>query len=198
MGRTPIDKPRTKNIKKQKEITSALFPVFMEKGIHSLSTEDICNITGKSKATLYKYFESKKEMVQFILEERLSELYRFSDFLNDATFDHKTRYKNAVSVTINAIDGISPLFLSDLSEHYPDLYKGILDLKRLSLDLLKDFYADGIKKNVFMDLSADLLVMNDNLFFTAILESDFIKNQDLNLKEIFEGYFKIRFNGILK
>lgn len=198
MGRTPIDKPRTKNIKKQKEITSALFPIFMEKGIHSLSTEDICKITGKSKATLYKYFESKKEMVQFILEERLSELYHFSDFLNDATFDHKTRYKNAVSVTINAIDGISPLFLSDLSEHYPDLYKGILDLKRLSLDLLKDFYADGIKKNVFMDLSADLLVMNDNLFFTAILESDFIKNQDLNLKEIFEGYFKIRFNGILK
>ena len=68
----------------------------------------------------------------------------------------------------------------------------------MSLELLKDFYADGIQKNVFVNLSADLLVMNDNLFFTAILESDFIKNQDLNLKEIFEGYFKIRFNGILK
>jgi hypothetical protein len=40
--------------------------------------------------------------------------------------------------------------------------------------------------------------MNDNLFFSAILESDFLKNQELNLKEIFEGYFKIRFKGILK
>ena len=147
MGRTPIDKPRTKNLKKQKEIASALFPSFMENGIHALSTEDICKITGKSKATLYKYFESKKEMVQFILEERLSELYHFNEFLNDDRYDHKTRYKNAVSVTINAIDGISPLFLSDLSEHYPDLYQGILDLKRMSLELLKDFYADGIEQN---------------------------------------------------
>jgi AcrR family transcriptional regulator len=198
MGRIPVDKPRIQNHKKQKEIADALFSTFMEKGIHSLSTEMLCEVSGKSKATLYKYFESKKEIIQFILEERLSEIIKFGEILGNENIDHKTRYRNAVSMTIKAIEGITPIFLSELSSIYPDLFTSIIDLKKMSLNLLKNFYEDGVEKMVFVDLSPELLVLNDSLFFTAILESDFLTTQSNDLKTLFEGYFKIRFNGILK
>ena len=198
MGRTPVNKPRIQNPAKQKEIVSALFPIFMKEGFHSQSTEQLCFHTGKSKATLYKYFESKKEIIQFILEERLSNIENFGDVLFNENIDHKSRYKNAVSLTIKAIENITPIFLKDLSNVYPDLYLSILELKKMSLNLLRDFYEDGIAKNVFIDLTAEQLVLNDELFFTAILESEFLQNQKHDLKTLFEGYFKIRFNGILK
>lgn len=198
MGRIPVDKPRVQNIAKQKEIASALFDLFMIEGFLAQSTETICKVSGKSKATLYKYFESKKEIIQFIIQDKLQAISQFSEFLTDKKIDHKTRYLNAVSLTINAIEGITPIFLKDVSIAYPDLFKMILELKEYSLQLLKEFYADGIRKNVFVDLSAEILVMNDDLFFTAILESDFMDSKETNLKTLFEGYFKIRFNGILK
>ncbi len=198
MGRIPVDKPRIQNINKQKEIASALFSLFMEEGFQNQSTTKLCEVSGKSKATLYKYFESKREIVQFIMEDKLKKIASFKDIILNEKFDHKTRYKNAVSVTIDAIDGITPVFLKDIAMVYPDLYKAILELKKMSLDTLRDFYEDGIKKNVFINLSADILVLNDDLFFTAILESDFMETQKLDLKTLFEGYFKIRFNGILK
>jgi len=198
MGRIPVDKPRIQNINKQKEIASALFSLFMEEGFQNQSTTKLCEVSGKSKATLYKYFESKREIVQFIMEDKLKKIASFKDIILNEKFDHKTRYKNAVSVTIDAIDGITPVFLKDIAMVYPDLYKAILELKKMSLDTLRDFYEDRIKKNVFINLSADILVLNDDLFFTAILESDFMETQKLDLKTLFEGYFKIRFNGILK
>lgn len=198
MGRIPVDKPRVQNTAKQKEIANSLFQLFMKEGFQTQSTEKMCEVVGKSKATLYKYFESKKEIVQFIIQDKLKDISRFSEFINDQKIDHKTRYLNAVSLTVNAIDGISPIFLKDVSIAYPDIFKMILDLKEFSLTLLKEFYADGIEKNVFVDLSAELLVMNDDLFFTAILESDYMDSKETNLKTLFEGYFKIRFNGILK
>ncbi len=198
MGRIPVNKPRVQNIVKQKEIASALFELFMKEGFLAQSTEKLCSVSGKSKATLYKYFESKKDIIQFIIQDKLQAISQFNDFLTDPKIDHKTRYLNAVSLTIDAIEGITPIFLKDVSTAYPDLFKMILDLKEYSLQLLKEFYADGIQKNVFVDLSAEILVMNDDLFFTAILESDFMDSKDINLKTLFEGYFKIRFNGILK
>jgi AcrR family transcriptional regulator len=198
MGRIPVNKPRVQNITKQKEIAAALFDIFMEEGFIVQSTEKICELSGKSKATLYKYFESKKEIIQFIIQNKLQSISQFGELITDEKIDHKTRYLNAVSLTINAIEGITPIFLKDVSIAYPDLFKMILDLKELSLNLLKEFYADGIRKNVFIDLTAEMLVMNDDLFFTAILESDFMETKETNLKTLFEGYFKIRFNGILK
>lgn len=198
MGRIPVNKPRVQNTAKQKEIANSLFSLFMNEGFHSQSTEKICETSKKSKATLYKYFESKKEIIQFIIQDKLKDISKFAELITDEKIDHKTRYLNAVSLTINAIDGISPIFLKEVALVYPDIFNMILDLKELSLTLLKEFYADGIKKNVFVDLSAELLVMNDDLFFTAILESDFMSTRDTDLKTLFEGYFKIRFNGILK
>jgi AcrR family transcriptional regulator len=198
MGRIPVNKPRVQNFTKQKEISSSLFNLFMEEGFISQSTEKIFEFSVKSKATLYKYFESKKEIIQFIIQNKLQAISQFSELITDEKIDHKTRYLNAVSLTINAIDGITPICLKDVSIAYPDLFKMILDLKEMSLLLLKEFYADGITKNVFVDLTAEMLVMNDDLFFTAILESDFMDSKENNLKTLFEGYFKIRFNGILK
>lgn len=197
MGRIPVNKPRVQNIDKQKEIASSLFNLFMSEGFHSQSTERICEVSKKSKATLYKYFESKKEIIQFIIQDKLKDISMFAELITDEKIDHKTRYLNAVSLTINAIEGISPIFLKEVSIVYPDIFNMILDLKELSLNLLKEFYADGTRKKVFVDLPAEMLVMNDDLFFTAILESDFMNSKETDLKTLFEGYFKIRFNGIL-
>lgn len=197
MGRTPVDKERIQNLEKQTEIADALQPYFFNDGFSNASTSEICHLAGKSKATIYKYFESKEEIISFITARKLMEIQNFDRFLNDEKENHATRYKLAVRLVVDAFDGISFLFLNDLKKEYPHIFQMIFQMKNASIDLLKIFYLKGIEAGEFRGNNADLLASNDDLFFTAILETDFLSRQKHNLKELFEIYFEVRFHGLL-
>lgn len=198
MGRTPVDKVRSTNSGKQKNIIDALEPHYMAKGIKAISAEDMCEITKKSKATIYKYFDSRKEIVQQILLSKIESLSQFHNVLFNQELDYLNRYKLAVTIATESVQDISSIFLSDLSELFPDLFEQIVNLKKMSIDLLKQFYTEGIKDGAFIDVSPDVLAINDELFFDAIVNPEFLRNRNLNLKEAFDGYFKIRFEGIIR
>jgi len=198
MGRTPVDKIRSSNSSKQKNIVDALEPHYMARGIKAISADDMCEITKKSKATIYKYFDSRKEIVQQILMSKIAALSQFHTVLFNHDLDYLTRYKQAVTIATESVQDISSIFLSDLSELFPDLFEQVVNLKKLSIELLKQFYAEGIKDGAFIDVSTDILAINDELFFDAIVNPEFLRNRNLNLKEAFDGYFKIRFEGIIR
>jgi AcrR family transcriptional regulator len=198
MGRTPVDKIRSSNSSKQKNIVDALEPHYMARGIKAISADDMCEITKKSKATIYKYFDSRKEIVQQILMSKIASLSQFHTVLFNHDLDYLTRYKQAVTIATESVQDISSIFLSDLSELFPDLFEQVVNLKKLSIELLKQFYAEGIKDGAFIDVSTDILAINDELFFDAIVNPEFLRNRNLNLKEAFDGYFKIRFEGIIR
>lgn len=197
MGRIPVDKERIKNRKKQLEISGALAPIFFKEGFSHISTEDLCKIANKSKATIYKYFESKEDMVAFITIGKLEEINSFAGALSDESVGFSDRYINAVKLVMHALDGISYAFLSDVKKEYPALYQAILDLKNASIMLLEDFYEQGIEIGAFKIKDSKLLAAMDDMFFITLLETDFLSQHNFDLRQLFEGYFALRFEGLL-
>ncbi|MCB9189462.1 MAG: TetR/AcrR family transcriptional regulator [Flavobacteriales bacterium] len=197
MGRTPVNKSRIDNRSKQLEIANLLSPVFFEQGFSSFSTEDICAIAKKSKATIYKYFSSKGDMISFITSQKLEEIRLFAPKLADETLPYSERYKQAVNVAIESFGGISYQFLKDLKTEFLELFDLLINLKDISITLLRDFYQSGINAGEFRNLNPELLSANDDLFFTAILETDFLSDKTYSIQELFNNYFRARFQGIL-
>ncbi len=198
MGRTPVNKKRINNKSKQLEIASKLGVVFFEKGFSVFSTDEICEIAEKSKATIYKYFSSKEEMVAFITNKKLEEIQQFASFLSDDSMSYSRRYRKAVELVINSFGGISYLFLEDLKNEFPHLFDSLITLKGLSISLLEAFYKEGVESGDFSKINPTLLAAGDDLFFTAILETDFLSKKAFTIQELFESYFSARFHGILK
>lgn len=198
MGRTPVNKKRVTNKAKQDEIAHRLGQVFFEHGFSNTSTEELCDIAKKSKATIYKYFQSKEEIITYITNEKLSEIERFQVFLFAEELSFSERYKKAVMLVIEAFEGISHYFLTDLKNDYPELFEALATLKNFSIALLEDFYAKGVKAGAFRNIDPKLLAANDDLFFTAILETEFLSDKSFSIHELFESYFNARFKGILK
>lgn len=54
---------RTKTDAKRQEILAAASALFHEHGVASVTMADVCEAVGASKATLYRYFPSKTELV---------------------------------------------------------------------------------------------------------------------------------------
>jgi len=197
MGRISIDKDRLKSPKKRKEFAQKLFPVFMEQGIKNVSANDICIILSKSKATVYKHFDSKKEIISFILNEKMVAMQKFPELLF-STENYKDRYQNAVKYVSEILKDVSPLFLSELKELYPDLWNLIESFKQLAITILKNYYEEGIQNGDVIDIDPEYLILHDELFFDTLINPSLMKTRKLNIQKAFDAYFEIRFNGILK
>ncbi|MCF8275894.1 MAG: TetR/AcrR family transcriptional regulator [Flavobacteriales bacterium] len=197
MGRQSVDKERVKDPKKRDLWINELLPHFIQRGIKEVPIDEVVSILGKSKATIYKHFESHHEIVSLVIQRKLQQLQHFQPMLEDEKRSYQERYVLAVGYVSKHLGDVSNLFLSDLKEVYPDLWELINGFKQMALSILKNFYQDGIADGKFQDINPDLMVLSDELFFDALTNPEYLTSKGLNLQAAFEGYFKMRFYGIL-
>jgi AcrR family transcriptional regulator len=197
MGRQSLEKERIRDPKKRQAWAKALYPLLQEQGIRAISMDEMAKVLGKSKATVYKHFESHKEIVSIAILQKLDDLRHFETILVDAEKSYVDRYILAVASISRHLGDVSNLFLAELKEIYPDLWHLITGFKEFALHVLKRFYTEGIAAGVFENLDTDILVLSDELFFDALTNPEFLTKKGINLKDAFESYFKMRFYGIL-
>lgn len=198
VGRQSIVKERIKDPRKREAWIELLLPHFIERGIRDVPIDEVVKLLGKSKATVYKHFESHHEIVSLVTVKKLDQLKHFQPILADSTKTYKDRYVLAVAYVSKHLGDVSNIFLSDLKEIYPDLWNLINSFKLMALNELKDFYISGIQDGVFEDINPDLMVLSDELFFDALTNPEYLTSKGLNLQQAFESYFQMRFYGILK
>jgi AcrR family transcriptional regulator len=198
MGRQSIVKDRIKDPKKRDAWIEVLLPYFIQNGIKATPIDEVVAILGKSKATVYKHFESHHEIVSLVIARKLNDLKHFVPILGDSSKTYQDRYILAVAYISKHLGDVSNIFLSDLKEIYPDLWNLINSFKLLALNELRTFYISGIQDGTFEDINPDLMVLSDELFFDALTNPEYLTSKGLNLQAAFESYFKMRFNGILK
>lgn len=198
MGRQSIVKERIKDPKKREAWVDLLSPHFLQKGIRVVAIDEVVRLLGKSKATVYKHFESHHEIVSLVIAKKLENLQHFAPILQDDSKSYQDRYVLAVAYISKHLGDVSNTFLSDLKHVYPDLWELINGFKLLALNELRQFYVKGVLNRAFEDLNPDLLVLSDELFFDALTNPEYLTSKGLNLQEAFQSYFQMRFYGILK
>ncbi len=198
MGRQSIVKERIKDPKKREAWIDLLSPHFLEKGIRLVAIDDVVQLLGKSKATVYKHFESHHEIVSLVIARKLENLQHFAPILQDESKSYQDRYVLAVAYISKHLGDVSNTFLSDLKTIYPDLWELINGFKKMALNELRSFYVNGVLDKVFEDLNPALMVLSDELFFDALTNPEYLTSKGLNLQAAFESYFRMRFYGILK
>lgn len=198
MGRQSLEKKRIKDPVKRDSWVEQLLPYFIQNGIRATPIDEVVSILGKSKATVYKHFESHHEIVSLVIARKLDEMKHFQPLLTDSEKSYQDRYVFTVAYVSKHLGDISNVFLSELKEMYPDLWDLINSFKLMALNELKNFYVSGIESGVFEDINPDLMVLSDELFFDALTNPEYLTSKGLNLQAAFESYFQMRFYGILK
>ncbi|TCP59370.1 TetR family transcriptional regulator [Tumebacillus sp. BK434] len=73
MPRTPEENERIRRLAKE-NIRAAAIEVFIEKGYHAASIEDVAKRAGISKGLLYNYFRGKADLLLELVESRVQEI----------------------------------------------------------------------------------------------------------------------------
>lgn len=151
-----------------------------------------------SKATLYKHFRSREEIIEMALVVKLNDIGSFKEMLFDESQPYIDRYFNSIHLFFAEISGISTEFLLDLKKLYPQIWKRVEFFREYATTLLKAFYSKGVEGGVFNNIDPAILVLNDKMFFDAISDPDFLIQNGLSLQKAFRDYFTLRTQGLFK
>jgi len=198
MGRKSTEKKRNLNPEKRREIALSLIPALEGGGISGLTMDEIAQRLGKSKATIYKYFRSQEELLDMALSEKLEEIRGFVTILGDERQTYVDRYRLALEHLSRSLADVSNRFLSDVRKDFPSLWQKISFFQNMARMVLRGFYQEGLSKKLIREIHPSILVLSDQAVFNAMLDPQFLDENNITLQQAFEGYFHMKFYGLLR
>ncbi|HNF49629.1 MAG TPA: TetR/AcrR family transcriptional regulator [Chitinophagales bacterium] len=197
MGRKSTDKKRNTNELKREKYLNLLTQTFKVHGLRKYTMDSIAKELNITKATLYQYFKSKDEMVEIILERVIFQLRDFEKIAQNQNLSFEERYYQIIELFAGVISDISNIFLEDLRNDYPKLWKDVHNFIEYTSEVLFVFYDSGKKAGVFKDINSAVLAMTDRMFFNAVSDVEFLNKNKLTLKQAFEEYYKVKCFGFI-
>ncbi|OIP00071.1 MAG: hypothetical protein AUJ97_08105 [Bacteroidetes bacterium CG2_30_32_10] len=187
------------------EVAQALF---LKKGYSNVTTDNIAFEAGITKKTLYRYFISKKEIldqvVSHVKNNLTNEIYSIL-LTEDLSFPEKL--KKIITAFAVSLSAITTDFLADVQKNVPDVWKQINEFKRDTVtNHFSKLFDEGIKnghinKNINKEFTILIFLSAiDNLFnpyFLKQLPQEIIKHIPNSANDILEGIFKVIYEGIL-
>lgn len=190
-------------IKKILKVAEELFDHF---GFSKSTSEEIAQRAGLSKRTLYKYFDSKKKILEVYINQKIETLrYELESVLaKQIIFPEKMRQiTTQVAVTLS---GMSPHFLNDLRINVPDVWQNISDFRRemvhvyfpmlLDEGIKEGHFKSDINKGVAVLIMVNAMEIIINPQVTQTLPSDLLQDIPKKPEKLFDKVIQIIYDGI--
>lgn len=198
MGRKPVDKERLDDPELKADWIQQLSSVYLRNGLTKFTMDDIAAKLGISKATLYKYFASREDILDEVVRMRIAEIEVFEEQLTDDKITFTERYFEVIKNASVMLAEMSNQFLLDTKQLYPDLWEKMRAFQDRALFVAEEFYKKGIVAGIMNDINPRLLALTDKMFIRYVSDEKFLEEYDISLKEAFDNYFLMKSRGIFK
>ena len=102
---------KTKNMDKKEKILAAAREIFFKKSFYEATMDDIAQISGIKKPTIYYYFSSKIDLASQLLEINIENVFGKIEKIIVSTDNMKERIKMIVDFYINLLEENSKFFI---------------------------------------------------------------------------------------
>ncbi len=181
-------------------IIDAAREAFMKYGFSRVTVDEISGKLGISKKTIYKYFETKEDIVRAVTEQILLKMESACQQLvgnNEMDFVDKLRgMMTQVAVNYSAL---GKDLLEDIEKNAPYVWKQISEFTNKQINVnFGDLLREGVRKGVFReDIDADLILMIYRNAIDTIITPQRLLNLPYSATQVFEAIITILYEGIL-
>ena len=174
---------------RQKLTNKLLFHV-RKNGFQGLKMDEISKIMDISRATLYKYFSTKEDIISFIVStfvEYIHEMIEDSD--PDQVFVQ--RFQQTFEQTILLKEYITDIFLRELENSYPENYERLKEAMKQREYQELAFYDEGIKEGFFNKIDGRLIIMQDEIL-SNVLDVKYLMENHLTVYQVLFDYYNLK------
>ena len=197
MGRKAIARARKPLTQKAEVWVRQLVPLLQNRQLAHLTLDELAELMGKSKSTIYSYFSTKEEIyltaVQLILDDLRSVLS--DDLLEQQDMEYVLRL---ILTTISqGISGISIRFLEQIQLHFPEAWSVIEGFTSSLLDKLELIYEKGMEARAFKRFNVSILIALDRHFVMSIMtNADLFSKKGMDLQDLVNEYLELRMSAL--
>ncbi|WP_164931364.1 TetR/AcrR family transcriptional regulator [Longirhabdus pacifica] len=177
---------------KKNKYAVKLLPYVRKFGIDTLKTDEIASIMDISKATMYKYFSSKDEIIAYIvdlciafIEEDEQKQERNNE---DFVLFFQQSYKRSILLSFY----ISDIFLKDLKTGYPSLYETLTASLQDRIKKQANHYDLGISRGVFNHLNSLMICLSEDVIIRKFIDPLYLLEHDMTLKQALVDYYQLK------
>ncbi|MFK4300693.1 AcrR family transcriptional regulator [Paenibacillus sp. RC254] len=182
-----IDKKNETCIK----LSMKLAPYVKKHGFQTLRMDEIAKIMDISRATLYKYFSTKEEVIEYVVNN-------FIEFINELVMDsldtdqlYGTRFQQLFEKSILLAVYITDIFLNELEHIYPEKYDRLRIALQFQEQQLLEFYEEGIQKGVFNQVNGKLLILQDELL-RSMTDIKYLMLNHLTIYQVLYDFYQLK------
>ncbi|NQZ79312.1 MAG: TetR/AcrR family transcriptional regulator, partial [Ekhidna sp.] len=161
MGRKSIKRIRKPLTKKAQAWLRELVTLLQNKELDKLTLDEMAELIGKSKSTIYSYFSTKEEIYQAAIQLILDDML---DLLStEATSgENMEDVLQVMLIKISeGIEGISISFLEQLQVHFPEVWMLIEQFTDQLLQTIEMIYRQGMDQGDFKSYNLQLILALD-------------------------------------
>jgi AcrR family transcriptional regulator len=181
-------------------IVGAGAELFLDRGFVRVTADEIAGRLGISKATLYKFFSSKEEVLRAVVREILNEAAaHVEEILADGRPSFVEKLVGLFTYVGGRISLFGPLLIRDIQKSAPRVWQEIDDFRREKiLKNFKGILESGRKEGLFRaDIDLDLLLQMFTYLVGEFINPRAVLRSGRSPAEAFESIIKVFFQGIL-
>lgn len=198
MGRKPVKKSRIEDSEFRQNLVQDLAQIYFSNGFTRYTMDEIAEMLGTSKATLYKHFASQEEMLDSIMQFKIKEIEALERDLFNEDLDFSERYFAIIRKASQLLAEISIRFLSETRQKHPEIWERTRQFQDYALRAAESFYQKGIEAGVLHSINPRLLALTDKMFIQFVSNQKLLDEYNVSLEEAFDGYFQMKSHGIFK
>lgn len=193
-------KAQSKDEQIKSRILEAAEEAFAKYGFSRVSMDELSSRLGMSKATLYRYFPSKEEILREIILGLLRKTENGVDsILEDVEKDFVQKLTEMLNFFGLQLARMGVLVTPDIQRNVPEIWKEIEEFRKEKILVkLNILLGQGIQSGIFRsDFDLDFLVLMYITLIQNIMNPATLVHFSLSFSEAFEMILRIVLEGIL-
>lgn len=176
---------------KQKYLTR-LLPVIQRQRLGHLRLDDIVRFMDISKATFYKYFSSKEDVIEQGVDMVVKLLKQTTILIGNESSPPLLRFQQVFLHSLDVACYLPEALLLDLKQLSPPLWERVKQAQRELQLQIQQFYEQGIAQGIFHPIRPALAVLQNELFLRSIMDPVFLMEHDLTLRTLLYDYYELQ------
>jgi len=184
---------------KMKYLVQTAKELFFRYGIKRVSIEEICQQSGVSKMTFYRYFQNKSDLAIYILDEIYTEAREKLEDIMAMDISFEEKIQKAFMMKMEYMDKFSNEFIKELvSNAEPELGRYIEGENIKSINQMKEILQDAQRTgDIRPDIKIDFMIYMMNII-VEIFKDEKLQKLYPDISSLNKEVFNFFYYGVLK
>jgi len=182
---------------KRRKICEAAVKLFTEKKYDKTTVAEIAKEAKVGKGTFYLYFNSKVDLLNFLLRHGIEKLIAYVKNEIESELDPINKLKKAMSAQLcffNRYRDYFAFLISELWSYRKCLQNEVKSIQDRYIVIFEEIMKDGIEKGVYKDINTS--TMSSGIF--GMLSLSFLYSPEKDISIIIEDVHEVLISGLSK